>query len=91
MSNLHNLWKSGVIMSILDNLDSFNEREHGYVFNTRELNQLITEIRNKTIDECADVCNNLAELTKPCPTGEEFKHCYIFAMDRILNLKVIDK
>lgn len=74
-------------MSMIDNLDSFFERDHGYVFNKHELNTLMNELRNKTIDECSEICNNLADLTKPCPTGDEFKHVYIFAMDRIRDLK----
>lgn len=74
-------------MSILDNLDSFFEREHGFVFNRQEISSLINEVRNKTIDECSDICNNLADLTKSSPTGDEFKHVYIFAMDKIRDLK----
>jgi len=74
-------------MNILDNLDSFFEREHGYVFNKQELTALMNELRNKTIDECSDICNNLADLTTTCPTGDEFKHVYIFAMDRLRELK----
>ena len=74
-------------MSILNNLDTFFEHEHGYVFNRRELNQLINEVRANAIDECANVCANLADLTKQCPTGDEFKHVYLFAMDRLSDLK----
>jgi hypothetical protein len=74
-------------MSILDNIDTFFEREHGYVFNQSQLDQLMHEIRRNAIDECVDVCNKLADLSTDCPTGNQFKHCYIFAMDRILEIR----
>ncbi len=40
----------------------------------------------RAINDAADCCADLADLTKPCPTGDEFKHVYLFAMDRILEL-----
>lgn len=42
---------------------------------------------HRAIDDATECCVNLADLSKPCPTGDEFKHVYLFAMDRILELK----
>ena len=70
-----------------DKFNEFYEHDHGYVFNRQQLEEVINQIRQETIDECAKVCFNLADLTKPCPTGDEFKFVYVFAGDRIRELK----
>jgi hypothetical protein len=75
----------------IEKYSEFYEREHGYVFNFKQLEQLIQDVRNQTIDECANICCDLADLSTTPPTGDEFKHVYVFAMDRILDLKQIDK
>jgi hypothetical protein len=49
--------------------------------------ETFTNFVNLIIEECANTCYNLADLTQPCPTGNEFKHVYIFAGDRIRDLK----
>ena len=74
-------------MITIDNYDHFYEREHGYVFNKKQFQQLILDIRNDTIAECSNICHDMADLTKPCPTGDEFKHAYIFAGNKIMELK----
>jgi hypothetical protein len=49
--------------------------------------ETFTNFVNLIIEECANTCYTLADLTQPCPTGKEFEHVYIFAGDRIRELK----
>lgn len=52
-----------------------------------ELEKFAELVRQRTLDKCAQICFNLADLTKPCPTGDEFKYVYVFAGDKIRELK----
>lgn len=70
-----------------DQFNDFYEHDHGYVFNRQQLEQLINNIRVDTINECAKICFNLADLSKPNLPNEEFKAMYIFAGDKIRELQ----
>lgn len=69
-----------------DNYNQFYENEHGYVFNRNQLETLIYDVRKDAIQECIDLCANLADLTAPCPSDGEYKNVYVFAMDKIIEL-----
>ena len=73
-----------------DKFNDFYEHEHGYVFNRQQLEQIINEIRQEVFQECVDECNKLADLTAKSPTGDEYKHVYVFAMNRIRDIMFND-
>lgn len=47
----------------------------------------LVELYNAAIDDAVEICTELADLTVPSEIGLEFKAAYVFALDRIRELK----
>ena len=74
-----------------DEFNEFYEHEHGYVFNKQQLENLIYQVRKDAIQECVDVCVDLANKTVQTEYGTDFNFAYKFAMDKIRDIIYTDQ